>query len=173
MLGEAHFDSSLEMLAPLGDEWRDSLVPDTMAIVADAPYSSAYAWMYAYERLARRRLAKALGRPLGGWERRLFGPGGVFSEAASNAFVHGHRRNGGLEIAVRWAVSRKGMAFSIANQGPGFDAKDVLRAFNRRAVYYHVAGNGLRAFVQAPDVVVAFSDCGRELHARVRFDYTT
>jgi hypothetical protein len=170
VFGDVDYSSSAARLAPLDDEWCDSVVPAGVEVVADSPYAAGYAWMYAYERGVRRRVARALGRPLGAvWERRLFGADGVVSEGLSNAFLHGHRRDGSLPIQVCWAVSRKGLAALIADGGPGFDVTRCVGSLRGGRAYFHVAGNGLRTFARSREVVVSFARGGRELHAFALF----
>jgi anti-sigma regulatory factor (Ser/Thr protein kinase) len=170
MFEEVDYALSVAVLAPLVEEWRDSVVPAVVQLVPNSPYAAGYEWMYAYERGVRRRLARALGRPLGAWERRLFGPDGAFSEGLSNAFLHGHLRDGLRPIDVRWAVSRKGLAAAIADSGGGFDVAAQLAALGRGGTYFRVAGNGLRSFAQPRGISVAFARGGTEVHIRAMFD---
>lgn len=169
MLDEVDFSSSVALLAPLIDEWRDALVPADVVLEANSPYAAGYEWMYAYERGTRRRLARALGRPLGALERRLFGTDGVVSEGLSNAFLHGHSRDASRPIEVRWAVSRKGVASAITDSGGGFDVARRLASLGRGGTYFQVAGNGLLSFARQKGVSVAFARGGSELHILALF----
>jgi hypothetical protein len=163
------FASAVAEIAPLLDEWRDPVVPASVESSPNSPYAVDYAWMYAYERGVRRRLERALRRPLGVWQTRLFGQDGVVSEGLSNAFLHGHQRDGSRPIEVRWAVSTKGVAAAIADLGPGFDVPARVRSLERGYGYFNVAGNGLKTFARSEEIHVAFRNGGRELHLLALF----
>lgn len=149
--------------------WTDEVVPNGVEPLPHGSYSPVYAWMFAYEKRLRSRIEKALGRRLGSLERRLFGPDGAFSEGLSNAFLHGHRRNPSLPIRVSCTVGRTGLSFAIRDGGPGFDASGALEALEKGASYFHMAGNGLRCFVEASEIVASHIDGGRTLCLLVPF----
>ncbi len=162
------FDSLLRRLAPLRAQWEDRVVPDEVELLDHSPYRSGYAWMYSYEKDLKRRIEAALDRPLGSAERVLFGSDGCLSEGLSNAWAHGHGRDGRLAIHVRSVVSRRGLAFTVTDQGPGFDVDAVLAQAGRGSRrFFHFAGNGLRALLAREDLSFTFRDRGRTLQIYV------
>lgn len=164
MREDLSIDSLLRRLAPVRAEWRDRVVPDEVEILEHFEYRPGYAWMYSYEKELKRRIESALDRPLGSFERALFGTGGCLSEGLSNAWAHGHQRNGRLAIGVQTIVSRRGLAFAVRDQGPGFDVEAVLAQASRGSRgFYHFAGNGLRTLIARPDLSFTFGDGGRTL----------
>jgi len=170
MREDAPFEEYLRRLAPIRADWEDRVVPDEVELLDHFSYRPGYAWMYAYEKDLKRRIEAALDRPLGSFERTLFGSGGCLSEGLSNAWAHGHRRDGRLAIRVRSVVSRRGLAFAVADQGAGFDVETVLRQAARGSGgFYHFAGNGLRTLLARDDLSFAFRDDGRALLLHVPF----
>ena len=97
----------------------------------------------------------------------MFGGDGVFSEALSNAFVHGHQRDRDIAIDITTIVGLSGLAFSISDQGRGFDVEKIVTAACNGGRYFNYAGNGLRALCQREDVVACFRKKGRVLQMRV------
>lgn len=154
---------------PLG-HWVDEVVPGSVAAHKSASYAPAYAWMFTYEKILRRKIETILGRRLGTLERRLFGPDGALSEGLSNAFLHGHRRSPELPIEVECAVGSRGLLFAIRDRGPGFDVAAALSRLRRGGNYFHVAGNGLKVLAALTDLEAGFADGGRTLLLLVPLD---
>ena len=152
---------------PVLDQWTDLVVPRDVEIMPNFGYTPDYAWMYSYEKRLKYRIEACSRRPLGSVERLLFGEDGVFSEAVSNAFVHGNRRRTDLPIEIVTVVGERGLAFSIGDCGDGFDFEATLAAVSRGLVYFKCAGNGLRALNDREDVVASYARGGRVLHLRV------
>lgn len=164
MLGENGPDG---MAANLGEHlarWTDRVVPSEVDEIGHNRYSPRYAWMFSYEKSLKYRLEQVLGVPLGNLERQLFGADGVLSEALSNAFVHGHRRNPELPIEVEVAVGSRALLLVVRDGGDGFDHRLAVARFHAGRAFYHVAGNGLRALLECQTAEVAWSDGGRTLH---------
>ena len=160
MLGELDFEACRRRLAPVLASWSDVVVPQAVEPHRDTRYTPEYAWMHTYERQLRKRIEEVLGRVLTYEERKLFGADGAFSEALSNAFLHGHGRNPKLAIHVSCAVGSAGLAFVIRDQGAGFDVASVATKAQCGGAYFRVAGNGLRALA-GKGVVASYSDGGR------------
>ena len=171
MIREFTETAGLQLVAPPIEGWTDEVVPGLVELLPSSNYSPVYAWMYAYEKGLKRRIERLIGQPLGVWERRLFGADGAFSEALSNAFLHGHRRDPALPITIRCTVGERGLFFAISDQGPGFDSAAVLAARARSAPSFHIAGNGLRCLAETPGLTVWWADGGRTL--RLLVDLTT
>jgi anti-sigma regulatory factor (Ser/Thr protein kinase) len=162
MLADLDFDACCERLEPLLAAWSDIVVPQAFESPLNTSYKPAYAWMHAYERQLRKRVEAIMKTHFGTSERTLFGADGAFSEALSNAFLHGHRRDPRLPIRVSCAVGLAGVAFAIHDEGPGFDPAAVAAKAERGGTYFRVAGNGFRALTGA-GVLAGYSDGGRTL----------
>jgi len=158
-------------VAPILTSWCEEVVPAQVDPLPNCPYSPSYTWMFAHEKRLKYLIESATGWRLGPIERELFGPDGAYSEALSNAFVHGHRRNRGLAILLTCSVGRRGLAFTITDRGEGFDVDSVVEAAQRGTAYYSFAGNGLRTLAQQRRVTASFADGGRTVH--VAFDWDT
>jgi hypothetical protein len=156
-------------IEPVVAEWHDQVVPRDVELIADHRYSPRYAWMYAYEKRLKYRIEEARQEPLADLEQTLFGADGIFSEALSNAFVHGHRRDPGRAIEITCRVGRHGLVFSIRDSGDGFDVDQTMARMSAAGTYYSYAGNGLRALSTAEGVVASYTDRGRCLHLRILY----
>ncbi len=164
-------DMSLEQLkadiAPILTEWRDIVVPSNVELLPNFGYSPAYAWMFSYEKRLKYHIEEAAGRKLGTYEQALFGADGVFSEGLSNAFVHGHRRDPDVAIEITTTVGLAGLAFSISDQGVGFEVESTVAAALTGGSYFNYAGNGLRALGERTDVIAVYANYGRTLNLNV------
>ena len=147
--------------------WDDAVVPGEVELLPHTHYSPMYAWMYAYEKKLKRRIEKTLGRPLGQLERALFGQDGAVSEALSNAFLHGHRRDPARVIHVSTQVARPMLLVSVRDSGPGFDVPAALGAMEHGGTYFHMAGNGLRCLATSDRIQAAYTNGGRTIVLRV------
>jgi hypothetical protein len=147
-------------LAHLGNlrlRWEDEVVPARFPSCSDSPYRAGYDWLWQYER----RLGRALAPYLGRQRSLLIGPRGLLSEALSNAFCHGHGRDGTRPIRVETAIGDAGLGVSVVDQGPGFDVAGLLARLRAGRRYYQVAGNGFRRMVEAETFGVFYGDGGR------------
>jgi anti-sigma regulatory factor (Ser/Thr protein kinase) len=170
MFKDLDFVTMEAQVSPLKGTWTDRVVPGKVEILFDNRYSPGYAWMYSYEKRLKYRIEEALDRRLGSVERKLFGPDAALSEGLSNAFVHGNHRNPNLPIEVHTAVGQKGLAFSIRDQGTGFDVTSTIRDAERNSrKLYHIAGNGMRALLKSEDIVICYTDGGSTLNLMLDF----
>jgi len=161
------FDEMREDVESVLAEWCEDVVPRHVELLPNNRYSPVYAWMFSYEKRLKYRIEDVIGRPLDRTEAAIFGADGAFSEALSNAFVHGHQRDPGLPIEVRCCVGTRGLAFAIRDRGEGFDVERVVRAAARGGGYFSFAGNGLRALSHHPEVAACYENGGRMLLLRV------
>ena len=161
------FDQLCRPLEPMLTSWVDTVVPRDVELFPNNLYIAPYAWMYSYEKRLRVRLEIALGRPLHGLERILFGSDGVVSEGLSNAFVHGHCRSDRLPIEIECRAAVRGIGLSIRDRGCGFDVERVLSGLNGGRGYFRIAGNGLRALERDPRVLASWDAGGSTLNLRV------
>lgn len=169
MITELTYECMIGRIGPLLDEWNDSVIPSQVELLASNQYSPRYAWMFSYEKRLKSRIEGVLARDLAAWECRLFGADGALSEGLSNAFVHAHRRDPARPIEVRCAVAQKGLAFSIQDQGSGFDVPRAVAQLKHSGRYYHLAGNGLRSLAESPHIVTSFASRGRVLNLLCEF----
>jgi len=153
----------LDRMDELLGQWEDRVVPRNVELVPNTRYSPRYAWMFSYEKGLRNRIFQTLKKRPPRLERLLFGVGGVFSEALSNAFVHGHHRNPARAIRVRCAVGDTRILLSVSDQGEGFDVSRILDLHARGKGYFHFAGNGLESLQNNPHVIASYSDGGKTL----------
>ena len=157
-------------LRPVRGDWTDIVVPGEIEAQPDCRYLPEYAWMDAFEKVLKKRIELAMGRPLRPWQKKIFGSDGALSEALSNAFVHGNRRHEARPIEVRTQVSRKGVGFSICDQGKGFDVQAFLeQAREKKDGYFHHAGNGLQCLIGCPSLSFAYSEGGSRLFLLILF----
>jgi anti-sigma regulatory factor (Ser/Thr protein kinase) len=166
-VGRTYADLRAEV-APVVAEWCDAVLPRSVELLPHNRYAPAYAWMFSYEKRLKYRVEELAGRRLGPAEPLLFGPDGALSEALSNAFVHGHRRDLDLAIEVAVALGRCAVALSVRDRGPGFDVAATLERLARGAGHFAIAGNGLRTLSRRDEVIASFGDGGRSLHLAVR-----
>ncbi len=170
MFEDIDFRKMESQISPLKGAWIDREVPEEVELLPNNRYAPGYAWMFSYEKRLKHRIEKTLGHPLGSLERRLFDSDGGLSEGFSNAFVHGNRRNAALPIEVHTAVGRGGLAFSIQDQGAGFDVASTIRAAKRNGrTFFHIAGNGIRSLLTSQRIVVSYSRGGRTLNLMLMF----
>ncbi len=136
----------------------DQVVPASVEVLDTNPYRPEYGWLHSYER----NLARVLDRWLPERRFELFGGQGVLTEALSNAFCHGHRRQRQLAIRVSVWAGRSGLLVQIRDQGPGFAVEPVLaQVESGKRGYFSNAGNGLRRMCVTEWFGVFFEDGGR------------
>ncbi len=163
------FEEMVDAISPVVGRWQDVVVPGEVELLPNNRYSPRYAWMFSYEKRLKYRIEELLRRPLKELEHHLFGSDGAFSEGLSNAFVHGHRRDPAKALEICCATGRRGLAFSIRDQGPGFDVAHQLELARRGAARYHFAGNGMRVLAESTEIQAAYEEEGRQLDLMVRF----
>lgn len=49
----------------------------------------------------------------------------ALEEAVTNGFKHGHDQRADLELDVAWSITPQRVVIEVADQGPGFDLRDV------------------------------------------------
>lgn len=151
-------------LQPVISTFEDEVVPQLVELLPDNRYTLDYAWMYSFEKQLKYRIQRLLGRKLTVRQAKiLFGPGGVVSEAISNAFVHGHKKSRFIPIRVWATVSKMGLGFSITDKGPGFDIAEVQQTYSNGKRFFNIAGNGFSLFHQSRDFSVCYQTRGTEL----------
>lgn len=141
------------------------IVPAAVHLLSHAPYRPEYAWLFTVER----RLGRIVEPWLSEYRNTLIGPGGLLSEALSNAYCHGHRRDASRPIAVWIAVGELGLLTRITDDGPGFDFQQVVSGFEHKKNYYHNAGRGVARAYTDKQFTVFYTDEGRCFNMLRRF----
>lgn len=157
-------ETIVQQLRPIISVFEVEVVPDQVELLQNNTYKLNYAWMYSFEKRLKYRIQDLLGFKFSyEQEKILFGVGGVFSEGLSNAFVHGHKKDTSLPITVWVSVSKKGLGFSITDQGKGFDFGTILQSFQEGKSFYHIAGNGFPLLSNSEHFSASFQKNGTQL----------
>lgn len=157
-------DTITRRLHPVISTFEEEVTPQLVELLPNNQYTTDYAWMYSFEKKLKYRIQGLLRRKLvPRQERILFGAGGVVSEAISNAFVHGHKKDRYMPIRVWATVSKKGLGFSIVDKGTGFDIAEVQQTYSNGRQFFNIAGNGFSLFHQSSDFTVCYQMYGKEL----------
>lgn len=135
---------------------QDKIIPNKWPPVMNSPYRPGYEWLFGYER----KLAKFLEPWLKKFRYELIGENGVLSEALSNAYCHGNRKNSKLDIRVVVYLADQGLMIRIRDCGDGFDVQKTFRNLSRGKHYYHLAGNGLRLMMESEKFGIFFDEGG-------------
>jgi anti-sigma regulatory factor (Ser/Thr protein kinase) len=153
-----------QQLQPVISVLEETVIPNQVELLQNNTYTLNYAWMYSFEKRLKYRIQDLLGYKLNfNQEKILFGVGGVVSEGLSNAFVHGHKKNPSLPISVWVSASKKGLGFSITDQGTGFDFEAILQSYRDGKSFYHIAGNGFPLLSNSMDFSACFQKNGTQL----------
>lgn len=152
--------AALRLLGQHRELLDEALVPADCPPADHSPYRPEYGWLFC----AERRLARLLEPWLPQARHALIGPGGVLSEALSNAFRHGNGRDPRLPIGVRVVAGPRGLLVRIQDRGRGFDAAAVAARLRRGQRYFEVAGSGFRAMEACPVFRVFFAAEGAAVH---------
>lgn len=148
-------------LLPVLDVFEEKIVPAEVELLPHNRYAEIYGWMYALEKRLKYRIQDVLGNRLNyDQEKVLFGPGGAVSEAFSNAFVHGHKKNALLPLSLWMAVSSKGIGLVIKDSGEGFSFEAILADFTQGKNFFHIAGNGFSSLALSSAVKASYSEEG-------------
>jgi hypothetical protein len=160
VLLDLSWQRALACIGPTRVTLEDRLVPAAFPPAPNSPYRAGYDWLYIYERRLARRLAS--------WfeSRRhdLIGSQGLLSEALSNAFCHGNKRDPQQPIWVSVLTGSKGCLIQIKDAGDGFDVPQTLAHYKAGKAYYSVAGNGLKRMAETQAFGVFFNRSGNALH---------
>lgn len=155
--------SLTEALARIGPHQvllDERFVPAQVVAPPHCPYLPEYGWLFRVER--------TIGRVLDPWllahRQELIGPGGLLSEALSNAYCHGHRRDARRPIHVTIYQGQAGIAVRIWDTGTGFDVVELKKRVHRGKGYFHIAGTGLARARDSQAFSVFYEDGGRAFH---------
>jgi hypothetical protein len=149
-----------EELQPERDHlvYKERIVPSRQPRPHRCPYSLQYRWLFGFER----RLAAKLSDWLPDCYEHLFGTGGLISEALSNAYCHGNRRNPDRPIWVRVYDGPFGLMVEIEDSGRGFDhERHTHQRSEANRTCSRDTGLGLRAMLKNAEFGVAYYRGGR------------
>lgn len=160
-----HWEQVLSDLVPMISTHSFEVIPSMMELRENNLYTDEYAWMYAFEKKIIAHIENALGRSMPHKiAKLLFSVGGGFSEAMSNAYLHGNKKNRDRKIEVRLAISNTGFGFSIKDEGSGFDFDEVMNQFSKGKPFFHVAGNGFKILNESEHIHSGFTEGGSRLN---------
>ncbi len=168
-----HLDKALvlESLIPVLEEFEEKIVPSEVKLLPHNRYAEIYAWMYAYEKRLKYRIEEILKNRLGyDHEKTLFGPGGAVSEALSNGFAHGHKKNAELPLYMWVAVSMRGIGLTIQDAGPGFAFEKIFSDYKKGNAFFHIAGNGFSSIASSTALKASYSEDGTRFALLYLFD---
>lgn len=160
MIVEREYSGAIAELGKLVVALEEKLTPSSVQPLENNAYRLEYAWQFAYER----RFFRAQALHLDPHRAELIGTRGLFSEALSNAYVHGNGRDGSAPIFVSLHVGCCGLLLRVSHEGRGFDVADTLAKFRAKRNYYRVAGNGLRRLDASSSFQAFYGNDGRSLH---------
>ncbi len=145
---------------------RERIVPAQCPPVSHSPYRAGYDWLFKYEREIARALSPWTERRR--WE--LIGNKGILCEALSNAYYHGHGKDGNKPIDVIIHKGNKGLIVQIEDQGLGFNVNAIYERYNKKKLYYNLAGNGIRLMIRSEIFGVFYNQRGTTFHLIYLFD---
>ncbi len=160
MLVDIELDSALRSLVEPHVKLKDQVIPTLQPALPTNCYRSEYAWQHSYERSLMKRARDWIG----GQRDELIGASGLLSETLSNAYVHGNQRDPCRPITVELFVGQRGYLLRVAQSGLGFDYREVVGRYRRRAHYYNIGGNGIRKLDTNQYFCAFFGDDGRAVH---------
>lgn len=146
--------------------FRERIVPAKCPPASNSPYRPGYDWLFTYER----KIARALSPWTEKNRYELIGNRGVICEALSNAYYHGHGKDGTKPIEVVIHTGVKGLLVRICDQGPGFDVGAIYERYKKKKLYYNLAGNGIRLMIRSENFGVFYNRKGTAFHLLHLFD---
>ncbi len=159
-------DNALDIIDSPKVLLRERIVPSQCPSVPHSPYRPGYDWLFKYER----EIARALSPWTESRRWELIGNQGILCEALSNAFYHGHGKDGAKPIDVAVHVGRTGLVVRIEHQGTGFDVDAIYERYKRKKLYYNLAGNGIRLMIRSETFGIFYNRRGNAFHLIYLFD---
>ncbi|SEA75282.1 hypothetical protein SAMN05660420_03071 [Desulfuromusa kysingii] len=159
-----------QALSTLGEEpqliFDETIVPKTAPCASHSCYLPEYDWLFLLER----KLARFLDPWLKKHRKQLIGSSGLISEALSNAYCHGHKRQAKLPIGVNIYQGNQGILLRIYDTGKGFDYGEMLAKYLNKKNYFYNAGNGMKSMYETDIFGVFYDDNGSSFHLLYLFD---
>ncbi|MCP4692344.1 MAG: ATP-binding protein [Desulfobacterales bacterium] len=151
---------ALEIIGSPDILYRETIIPAKCPPVSHSPYRPGYDWLFRYEREIARAMSPWTEKHR--WE--LIGNQGVICEALSNAYYHGHGKDGSKPIEVVIYSGEKGLVVQIKDHGRGFHVKAIYEKYNKKKLYYNLAGNGIRLMIHSENFGVFYNHNGTAFH---------
>ena len=160
MLIDMRPDEALDMIENAASVFEHKVVPRNGPRAGHSPYLPEYDWMFLFER----KLMKFLDRRIEEHRRELVGPSGLLSEALSNSYCHGNRRDPDLPIYINVFKGDKGLLIKIEDSGDGFNYEETLSKLERGGNYYKLSGNGTKRMMASENFAVFYGESGRTFY---------
>ncbi|MCK4508248.1 MAG: ATP-binding protein [Desulfuromonadales bacterium] len=166
MFLELTFDAALELLNKTELVFDETIVPKTCPRASHCPYLPEYDWLFLFER----KLARFLDPWMKEHRPELIGSSGIVSEALSNAYCHGHKRDPSLPISVKVYQGEHGVMVQITDTGKGFNIDTMVSNFLVKKNYFHNAGNGIKRMFSSKVFGLFYAGRGTSFHLVYMFD---
>ncbi len=159
-------DTALVLLSEVKLVFDETITPRTCPCASHSPYLPEYGWLFLFER----KLARFLDPWMKEYRSELIGSGGIVSEALSNAYCHGHKRNPTLPITIQVYQGKHGIMLQIKDTGNGFNIDTMVSKFLDNKNYFYNAGNGIKRMFNSKTFGIFYGDCGTSFHLIFMFD---
>jgi hypothetical protein len=153
-------DKALSLLDNATLIFEETVIPKNSPSASHSPYLPEYEWLFVFER----KLARFLDPWLKKRRSELIGSSGLLSEALSNAYCHGHKRDPSRPISVNVYKGTRGIMLQISDTGDGFNANSIMSKFLENKNYYYNAGNGTKSMYASEVFGIFYSNNGKTFH---------
>jgi len=160
------YDTTLALISEAKLVFDEIIVPKTCPCASHSPYLPEYDWLFLLER----KLARFLDPWMKEHRPELIGSSGIISEALSNAYCHGHKRDSSLPITIKIYQGEHGIMLQIKDTGEGFNIKNMVSKFLSNKNYFYNAGNGIKSMFNSKVFGFFYEDRGSSFHLVFMFD---
>lgn len=160
------YETSLALIGKAQLVFDEILVPKALPCTSHSPYHPEYDWLFLFER----KLARFLDPWMKEHRPELIGSSGIVSEALSNAYCHGHKRDSSLPITVKVYQGEDGLMLQIKDTGNGFNIDAMVSKFLDNKNYFYNAGNGIKSMFNSKVFGLFYGDRGTSFHLVYIFD---
>lgn len=160
------FDTTLALIGEKKLVFDEIVVPETCPCASHSPYLPEYDWLFLLER----KLARFLDPWMKKHRPELIGSGGMVSEALSNAYCHGHKRDPSLPITIKVYQGEHGIMLQIKDTGNGFNIDTIVSKFQDNKNYFYNAGNGIKSMFDSKVFGLFYGNYGASFHLVYMFD---
>ena len=160
------FDKALALTGEAKLIFEEIVVPENRPQASHCPYLPGYGWLFLLER----QLARFLDPWIKKYRPELIGSSGIISEALSNAYCHGHKRDPSLPITVKVYQGEHGIMLQIKDTGDGFNIDAIVSDFRANKNYFYNAGNGIKSMFDSKVFGLFYGDRGTSFHLVYMFD---
>ncbi len=159
-------DTSLALISEAKLVFDETIIPKTCPCASHSPYLPEYDWLFLFER----KLARFLDTWMKEHRPELIGSSGIISEALSNAYCHGHKRDTSLPITVKVYQGKRGIMLQIQDAGNGFNSDTIVSKFLDNKNYFYNAGNGIKSMFDSKVFGLFYGNSGTSFHLVYMFD---